>query len=283
MSIPPLQATPSFVTQATPNTMQRSMCDLPPELVLQIYTNLPTPSSIASLNRASHYIYDVWYRNAATISGKVLSRSLENYDTLLELRELDRLLNWGVSGRQESVADNLAFLAEAQKQAREHVAEARSKGYRGVSSSHVLLETVIGQNIYVIRCARKAARACILYERAASRGASTKTGTDSERLTDRGDMSAAYLGLWILGVLGCYNTMKERLEATDKKALDGMVAMTRFLVFECSIIGKYQSGVHRVFPLSPVPFDEAVKSMIGWLLRLAPSLLPAILSCQPRN
>lgn len=223
--------------------MHRSISDLPPELILQIYTNLPTPSLITFLNRTSRKFYQIWYRDAATISGKVLSRSLEHYDTLLELRELSCLIDLGYSFGYEELEDIARFQAQAQKGARNHVAEARSKGYRGLSSSHVMLGTVVNKNKDLMSNARIAAHLCVLYEQSASQGTSMTTGQDPGRLTERRDILAAFYDMWIICVLGLLTVGRERLEATDKKALDGMVKVARFLVFDCPMDGLHQLSI----------------------------------------
>ncbi|CAD6586740.1 MAG: hypothetical protein ASARMPRED_002813 [Alectoria sarmentosa] len=244
MSLTPSSPTLTIVNQNPLKPPRHvSLSSLPPELILQIYTHVPAPSSIRTLNLTCRFLYHVWYENACTISGAVLSRSLDHYDILLELCDLDRAINHSVAWKSQPHATRLVFFAVAQKQARAHVAEASRKGYRGPSSSHVLLRTVTHRNERLLKMARSAAHACILYEEPAARQTTSTAGPYASQPIKREELLAAYYGIWILSILSYDTVPLERVKATSKRELEAMLTMTRYLLGDCPDAEKCRLGI----------------------------------------
>lgn len=62
-----------------------SMSKLAPEIILQIFKSLDSHHTIIAFNLTSSKFYNVWRLNTASISKKVLSRSIESFDYAQEL------------------------------------------------------------------------------------------------------------------------------------------------------------------------------------------------------
>ena len=221
------------------------MTDLPPEIILQIYTNLPTASSITALNHTSHYLYNIWTENASSISGAVLSKSIPHYDSLSEIIELgpkegERYTLWS-SWSNDAIME---FLTNAQTRARKLVASAHEKGYQELSSNQVSLREVGEKNQRILHMARLAAHLCTLYQKAAE-DERTTTGEDSGKLTLRGEILDAYYGIWMLTILLKYPfrmkllrevvfLLENRVKALSETAIKAMLSVTRFLLYDSS-------------------------------------------------
>lgn len=125
----------------------------------------------------------------------------------------------------------------------DYVPTANTEHWGLLSSRNVLSRPLITENRALIRNARTAARVCTLYEEAASQDTSP-TGTDPDKLTAREEILAAYYGIWFTSIFAWdVESMIDRLEAVGKREIDGMAAMTRYLVFDCPDDERFRIGI----------------------------------------
>ena len=262
-SIPPAISDPERV----------GMTDLPPEIILQIYNNLPTASSITALNRTSHYLYNIWIKDASSISATVLSNTIPHFDNVLEVVELyprkeEENIEW------DAWTDADDYLTNVQKRARQLVASARERGYQEPSSSHVSLREVWKKNGKILRTARMAAKACTMYQKAAE-DEGTMVGADPDKLTVRGEILDAYYEIWKVTLLGWYDikmqllealmdtVLLDRLEALSQTTIKAMVSVTRFLIFDCSHDDRCSLKISHAYELPGQYRDDLVRKIRG--------------------
>lgn len=211
------------------------MSNLPPEITIEIYSNLSTCSDITALNGTSRLLYQIWFENAATISGAVLSRSIECYESLLELLELEKHV-LAIPRDTSETSAILKALQQAQEQAQDHVSESRKNSYRGTPSSPHPFREVLNRNANLIAKANMASYACKAYELA-------KFLSDSSKLKGRKDIIAAYYNVWTVTTLKRRQAQRERLHAASKQEFDAMTKMTVFLAMERSDAKKLALGI----------------------------------------
>ena len=231
MSTAQAPATLPSLLRITQNPNRLFLSDLAPELVLQIYTHLPTPSEITSLNLASRYFYQIWYQNASSISGAVLSHYISLYDTTLKLRKLDQLVNYSTARHSASTAVRLEYLASAQTQVREHVASARRDDHRPHYTSSVAFRGVMEKNKELLRYARVGARARMFYQQAACKEGSV-TARQRNKSSRREYFLGAFYKIWMLKIANCNSVRFELLKAMRAEVREDVVAVSECLQYD---------------------------------------------------
>ena len=82
----------------------RSVSDLPPELIIGIFSSLCDHHAITALNLSSRKFYEIWKLNTATITSAVLPRAIDCFDLAQELLDVQgRSSNSGKAEGREAV------------------------------------------------------------------------------------------------------------------------------------------------------------------------------------
>lgn len=79
----------SSVSLVPTNEDPQAITDLPSEVILRIYRHLAGRSEIIALNSTSRMYYWIWRMNVACISSAILSRSINCYNSVLEVFEVE--------------------------------------------------------------------------------------------------------------------------------------------------------------------------------------------------
>ena len=132
-----------------------SIKNLPPEIILQLYCHLHSPYEIAALNSTSQMYNCIWRRNAASISGAVLSRSIKCYNSALELFETEERFKqiFAIVLPQPAILKRMRM---AQKQAQDIVRQGCRIDRCDHMSSHETHQGVLWRNTRLLFAARQA-------------------------------------------------------------------------------------------------------------------------------
>ena len=246
-----------YQPQKEPTTIR----DIPPEIILQIYRHLPSPSAITALNRTSRMYNWIWRINAPSISAAVLRRGISCYDSALELFEVEER----VKQIHCLVLSHYAVLKRvrvAQQQAREAVRQGRRKDRCEHTSSDMLYDGVLYRNRQMLSAARNASCLLRLIEnKVVFRGGPPLENIDGQIAPPSRDIIVAYYEIMILMRLRLLKAMNARLKTMCKEKIRKMLYVATYIVCHCPDKDKIRMGISRKVPLRVVPWSWVIDEL----------------------
>lgn len=263
----------SSVALVHPTKEPKAITDLPPEIILQIYGYLACPSEIAALNSTSRMYNWIWWMNASSISGAVLSRSISRYNSALELFEVEERIKqiYCIILPQSAI---LKRVRVAQKQARDVVRQGRRNDRRDYTSRDVLYRGVLYRNGELLSAARNASYLLGLIEnKVVCSGGTSLADFDCQFALPRQDIIFAYYELTILIRLRILEAMKVRLKNMCKEKIRMMLYVATYLVCNCPDRDKIRLGISRKPAVRFIPWSWMIDD---WDLSLKPRCLMVV-------
>ena len=233
-----------------------NITNLPPEIILQIYRHLDSPSAITALNSTSRMYNWIWRVNNASISGAVLSRSIDCYNSALELFEVEERVKQVhcIAIPQSAV---LKRMRVAQNQARDVVLQGRRNDCCDHISSDTLYLGVLYRNNELLSIARDASYLLGLIEnRAVYSGGTSLDDFDRHVAPPSQDIIVAYHELRILIRLRYLEAMQTRLKTMCREETRRMLHVATYLVCDCPDKDKIRLRISRKAAPINVP--------VGW-------------------
>ena len=235
----------SSVALALSSREPKAVPNLPPEIILHIYENLHNPCDIAALNRTSWTNYWIWKINAASISEAVLSRSIDCYNSALELFEVEERVKQihCIILPQSAV---LKRVSVAQKQARDIVRQGRCKDPCNHISRGMLFGGVIYRNEELLSAAKNASYLLRLIEKRVVYSGGEPLQDFYHRNAPRShDIIVAYHEFVILMRLRLFEAMKARLKTMYRKKIRNLQYVATYLLCDCPDKDKILLGISR--------------------------------------
>ena len=205
--------------------------------------------------------YWIWRLNAASISGTILSRSIDCYKSALELFEVEERVKQihcisGVILPQFTV---LKRVRVAQREAREVVQQGRRNDRWDHISSDALYRGVLYRNGRLLSMAMDASHLLGLIEnKVVHDGGTSQVGFDRQLTPSSQDIIIAYHELIILARLRSLKAMKDRLQAMCKQKIRKMLYVATYIVCDCPDEDKIRLGISRAVPLRVIPWSWVI-------------------------
>ena len=245
----------SQVAFIPPDEEQKTITDLPSEMILRIYELLDSPSQITSLNRTSRMCHEVWRMNAASISGEVLPRSITGYISALELYEVEERLKQ----IHCIILPQLATLKRvriAQKQARGAFQQGRRSERWDHVSKDAFYHSILHRNNQLLSAASDACHLLkLIEEQVVYRGRKPEL---EYIIPCSNDIILGYYELTILIRLRSLKAMKDRLKTMCKRQIRKMLYVATYLVCDCPDTDKIRLGISRRVVLRSTPWSWVV-------------------------
>ena len=256
-TVPGIPETSSSITSLeTDRHEPKRITDIPSEIILQIYSHLHTASEIIALNSTSWKYYWIWRMNATSISDSVLPRSIMEYDTALELFELEEHLD-RIDSIDISFFNVQKHVRVAQQEAR-HAVAVQQQGRRSNNnninhrreniSQNALYRLVLHRNNRLLLSAHAASHILSLVARNVLHGGGGIPHNDFDITSIRPpsqDLVIAYHELTILIRLYWLEAMQERLQDMCRRRIQAMLYVATYLVLECPDKDKIRLGISR--------------------------------------
>ena len=199
--------------------------------------------------------------NAVSISSAVLSRSVECYNNVLELFELEERLKQ-IHCVVLSQCAVLKRLRIAQREAREVVQQGPRNDRWHHMKDVALYVAVLYRNYRLFSMARDASHVLDLIERkVAYSGGTIPNDFDRKVTPSRQNNLIAYHELAFLIRLKLSKAMEDRLETMCKRKLRQMLYVATYLVCYCPDEDKIRLGISRAITLRGTPWSWARYNM----------------------
>ena len=244
-----------------PNKEPKTITDLPSEMILRIYRHLDSPSEMIALSSTSRMYYWIWRMNAASVSGAVLSRSIDCYKSALELFEVEERVKQihGVIIPQFTV---LKRVRVAQRQAREVVQQGRRNDRWDHVSSDALYRGVLYRNGRLLSMAMDASHLLGLIEnKVVHDGGISLIGFDRQLTPTSQDIIIVYHELIILTRLRSLKAMEDRLQTMCKRKIRKMLYVATYIVCDCPDEDKIRLGISRTVALRVIPWSWVIDTL----------------------
>lgn len=243
-----------------PHEEPKTIKDLPPEIILQIYRRLDSPSEITTLNSTSRMYYWIWRTNAPSISGAVVPRSIDCYRSALELFEVEERVKQihCIILPQSAV---LKRTRVAQQQARDVVRQGRGNECYNHTSKNVLYHGVLDRNNELLSAARNASCLRDLIEKRVIYSGGSLDDLDRQIAQPSRDILVAYYELMILIRLRILKAMNVRLTSMCKDKIRKMLYVATYIVCHCPDKDKIRLGISRKVALCVVPGSWATDDL----------------------
>ncbi len=196
--------------------------------------------------------------NAASISSAVLSRTIECYNSALELFEVEeRVKQIHCIRLPQSAA--LQRMRVAQIQARDVVLQGRRNDSCDHISSDTLYREVLNRNTRLLCAARDASYLLKLIEnKVVYIGGTSQDDFDRQVAPPKQDIIIAYHEVMILLSLRFLEAMKARLQYMGKEKIRKMLYVATYLVCNCPDKDKIRLGISRNVTFHAAPWNWAV-------------------------
>ena len=238
-----------------PDEKPKTITDLPAEIILQIYGQLDSPSEIAALNITSRTYNWIWRMNIASISNAVLSRSIDCYDSALELFEVEERVKQ-VHCIMLPHSTTVKRVRIALRQARDAIRQRRSNDRWDHISSDVHHRRVLYRNGELLSSARDASYLLGLIEKRAVHRGGSLDDFDRKVAPSSQDIIVAYHELIILIRLRVLKAMNARLETMCRKTILKMLCVATYLLYHCPDKDKIRLGISRKATLRVLPWID---------------------------
>ena len=231
----------------------KGITDLPYEMSLRIYRYLDSSYEIAALNSTSRMCYWIWRMNTVSISSAVLSRSIDCYNSALELFEVKERVKQ-IHCIITSRCTALKRVRVAQKEAREIVEQGRRTNLLDHISSDALYRGILYRNGRLLSAAKDASHLLGLIEnKVVYSGGTSPGGFDRLAAPSSQDVIIAYHELMILMRLRYLEAIDDRLEIMCKRKIRNMLYVATYLVCDCPDKDKILLGISRTIILPVIP------------------------------
>ncbi|KAM0794272.1 hypothetical protein BDR22DRAFT_827068 [Usnea florida] len=241
----------------SPERAPVTFSDLPPEIKLRIFRYLDSPSEITALNGTTRILRHIWKENTAAISTAVLSRSIEQYDKVLELFEIsERVKQIHAIAVTLPASAVLTRIKLAQRHALEVVRKGRRKDLQDQISRMTLNRNTLWRNNQLICAANNAARLHRLIEtRVVYDGGSLLPDLLLHPIT-RPNALQAFTNLTILRRLKVPEAMAARVKTMSRSEISALLFLTKYLIYNCPDWHKIRLGIsQRILTYDALPWD----------------------------
>ena len=257
----------SSVSLLHTNKEPKAITDLPSEMILRIFRHLDGPSEIIALNSTSRMYYWIWRMNAASISSAVLSRSINCYNSALEVFEVEERVKQ-IHCIILSQCAILKHVRAAQREAQDVVKRGRRNDRWHHISSDALYRAVLFRNGRLLSAAKDASHVLGLVENGVVySGGTSLDSSDHEVPPSNQDIITAYHELIILIRLRSLKAMKDRLKTICKGKIQNMSYVATYLVCNCPDKDKILLSISRTVTLRAIPWSWVID---GWDLESRP-------------
>ena len=257
----------SSVALSHPSNEPKGFTDLPSEMILRIYRYLDSSLEITALSSTSRMYYWIWRMNTASISGAVLSRSIDCYNSALELFEVEERVKQ-IFCIVNSRDATLKRVRVAQKEAREVVQQGRRNNLWDHISSDALYRGILYRNGWLLSAAKDASHLLGLIEnKVVYVGGSSPDGFDRQAAPSSQDIIIVYYELMILIRLRYLEAMEDRLKTMCKRKVRKMLYVATYLVCDCPDKDKIRLHISYTITLRFVPWGWTIDD---WDLEFRP-------------
>ena len=196
--------------------------------------------------------------NASSISGAVLSRTIECYNSALKLFEVEERVKQIHCTRLPQPAA-LKRMRIAQIQARDVVLQGRRNDCYDHISSNTLYRGVLDRNNELLCTARNASYLLKLIEnRVVYSGGTSRDNFDGRIVPSSQDIVVAYHELMILICLRFLGAMEARLKTVGKEQIRKMLYVATYLLCDCPDKDKIRLGISRGVAFRVFPWNWAI-------------------------